>query len=376
MTLVDELSLVALLAGLLTTVGLLPLLIRFAPHLRLMVHPNERSSHLRPTPTGGGVAIAVPVLVWCALAPTDSPGLQLAIAGGVLALTGFLDDIFDLPALLRFTIQIFCVAGFFHATGGASSLPVFVATVFAVLWFVNLFNFMDGIDGIAASQAAIYGVGVLLLSGATLNWHESLIWLMVASCSGFLLFNWRPAMVFMGDAGSLLLGLTIAVIALELDRSGEVPLVASLILLAVFVFDATYTLVVRLITGQRFTAAHRSHLYQRLALRYGHGQATIGFVLYSGLWLVPLAMCAAKEPSRGPWLCAFAVFPLLMLALRFRAGQLDAKEARQAVAELPSGTPPEGDTAGEAAGEAAGKAAGKPAGKVEGRTEGRTEKKG
>lgn len=326
MTLVYELPLLALFAGLLTTAGLLPILIRFAPQLRLVAYPNQRSSHSAPTPTGGGIAIAVPVLLWCALAP-EAAGMPLAIAGGVLALTGFLDDMFDLPALPRLFIQAGTVGGFLWATGylswAATELLVFGFLGIGVLWFVNLFNFMDGIDGIAASQVLVFGIGVLLLSGATLTWVESLIWLVVGSSAGFLCFNWHPARIFMGDAGALLLGLFIPATALALDRSGDVPLVASLILLAVFLFDASFTLGVRLVTGQRFTAAHRSHLYQRLARRWGHGRATTAFVLYAGLWLLPLAAYAAKSPAYGPWLGMLAVLPLLVLAIRYRAGQRD-----------------------------------------------------
>jgi Fuc2NAc and GlcNAc transferase len=327
MTLVDQLPLVALLAGFLTTAGLLLILVRFASQLKLVAYPNQRSSHSVPTPTGGGIAIAVPVLLWCAFAP-EAIGVHLALAGGVLALTGFLDDVYDLPALPRFVIQAGCVGGFLYATGAASGVLVLGLTGLGVLWFVNLFNFMDGIDGIAAGQALVFGVGVLLVSGATLTWLESFVWVVVGSSLGFLIFNWHPARIFMGDAGALLLGICIPAIAIGLDRSGDVPLVASLILLAAFLFDATFTLGVRVFTGQQFTAAHRSHLYQRLARQWGHGRATTAFLLYAGLWLLPLAAGAARAPAHGPWLWAMAILPLLVLAIRYRAGRRDV-EARQ-----------------------------------------------
>jgi Fuc2NAc and GlcNAc transferase len=321
-TLVHELPFIALLAGLLTTAGILPLLIRFAPRLKLIAVANARSSHVHPTPTGGGIAIAVPVLLWCGLSP-EPFGFWLAVTGGVLALTGLVDDVLDLPALPRFLLQAGSVAGFLIATAAPGDLMAVVITGFLILWFVNLFNFMDGIDGIAGTQTLLFGLGALLLAGATLSWIESLLWVLVGSSAAFLGFNWHPARIFMGDAGALLLGLCLPAIVLALDASGDVPLVASSILLALFVFDASWTLGVRIVTGQTFTAAHRSHLYQRLALRLGHGRATLAFVFYACVWLFPLALWAKAQPAACVWALVASVAPLLVLAVRFRAGLPD-----------------------------------------------------
>ncbi|MBM4203303.1 MAG: glycosyl transferase family 4 [Gammaproteobacteria bacterium] len=322
MTLVHELPLFALFAGLLTTAGMLSLLIRFAPRLKLIAIANARSSHVNPTPTGGGIAIGLPVILWCALSP-EPLGFWLAVSGGVLALTGLVDDLIELPAWPRFLLQAVCVAGFLHATEATAGGAALIIIGLLTLWFVNLFNFMDGIDGIAGTQTLLFGLGVLLLSGATLTWIESLVWLVVGSSFAFLLYNWHPAKIFMGDAGALLLGLCLPAIVLALDAAGDLPFVASLILLAVFVFDATWTLGVRIITGQRFTAAHRSHLYQRLASRWGHGQTSLAFVFYACLWLFPLAWWAKTTPGAGVWLLLASVAPLMALAVRFRAGMPD-----------------------------------------------------
>lgn len=318
--LVSGLPLSALLSGLIGSLLLVPLLIRLAPRLRLIAHANERSSHVRPTPTGGGIAIALPVLVWCAVSPQPF-GQYLAIGGGVVALVGLIDDVLDLPALFRFFAQIGVVGWFISMTWPDAALAQQLITGLGMLWFLNLFNFMDGIDGLAASQALLYCLGVLLLTGAMLTWTESLLWMIGGSCLGFLLFNWPPARVFMGDAGALLLGLALPALAIELDRTGYLPLSVSLLLLVVFLFDASWTLGVRVITGQRITRAHRSHLYQRLAITYGHLRTTTGFVLYFVMILFPLAWSMTRLDVGAIWTFSAAILPLLLLSFVYCAGR-------------------------------------------------------
>jgi Fuc2NAc and GlcNAc transferase len=318
--LVSGLPLGALLGGLIGSLLLVPLLIQLAPRLRLIAHANERSSHVRPTPTGGGIAIALPVLVWCAVSPQPF-GQYLAIGGGIVALIGVIDDVFDLPALFRFLAQISVIGWFISMAWPDATLAEQLITGFGMLWFLNLFNFMDGIDGLAASQALLYCLGVLLLTGAMLTWTESLLWMISGSCLGFLLFNWPPARVFMGDAGALLLGLSLPALAIELDRTGYLPLTVSLLLVVVFVFDASWTLGVRVITGQRITRAHRSHLYQRLAITYGHLRTTTGFVLYFVMIVLPLAWTMTRFEVAAIWTFSAAILPLLLLSFAHSAGR-------------------------------------------------------
>lgn len=321
--LVSGLPLGALLGGLVGSLLLVPLLLQLAPRLRMIAHANERSSHVTPTPTGGGIAIAFPVLVWCVVSPQPF-GQYLAVGAGILALVGLVDDMFDLPALFRFLTQIGVIGWFISMAWPEACLVEQLITGFGMLWFLNLFNFMDGIDGLTASQALLYCLGVLLLTGAMLTWTESLLWMIAGSCLGFLLFNWPPARVFMGDAGALLLGLLLPALAIELDRTGYLPLTVSLLLLVVFIFDASWTLGVRVITGQRFTNAHRSHLYQRLAITYGHLRTTTGFVLYFVTFLLPLAWSMTRFDVGAIWTFGAAIIPLLLLSLTHSAGKVAA----------------------------------------------------
>ncbi len=304
----------------------------------ILAIPNQRSSHTVPTPTLGGLAIALPVLAWCAYRIGQDPLCWAVLGGGgMLAVLGVVDDLRDLSARVRLPIQ--CIA----AAVALAALPIAIPLVLPpisihtawlvvgvdfliVLWMVNLYNFMDGIDGIAASQCIVYCAGVLLV-GHPAAFAGELLWILLGSAAGFLWFNRAPARIFMGDVGSGLLGLLVGIIGLTLDARHQMPLIASLILLAGFWFDATYTLCVRIATGQRFTSAHRSHLYQKCAQRFGHGRTTSMFVGFAVVWLLPLSWLCATVPRWSlAWLCA-AIVPLLIASVRMRAGRADGVPA-------------------------------------------------
>jgi Fuc2NAc and GlcNAc transferase len=190
------------------------------------------------------------------------------------------------------------------------------------VWFINLYNFMDGIDGIAATQLLIYGGGVGLL-GAWDGFVAQLVWFSSAAVGGFLIFNWAPARIFMGDVGSGFLGFMVWVIALALAATETVPFVASMVLLTVFWFDATYSLGVRIVTGQAFASAHRSHLYQRLAQRVGHARTVAMFVGYALVWLYPLSVAVLKVPEFWLYWVALGCAPMAVACWRTGAGRLD-----------------------------------------------------
>ena len=310
------------------------LLITFAQRRSIFAIANERSSHTIPTPTLGGISIALPVLGWCGYRIGQDP-LSWAVlcGGGVLALLGLVDDLRNLSARVRFPIQ--CIAAALALGMVPVALPLIVEPIsihstllvycldfLIVLWMVNLYNFMDGIDGIAATQCAIYCVGVLLI-GHPAAFMTEFFSVLLGSAAGFLVLNHAPARIFMGDVGSGLLGLLVAVASLTLDARGQMPLIASLILLAGFWFDATYTLCVRIATAQKFTSAHRSHLYQKCAQRFGHGRTTTMFAGIAVVWLMPLAWLCVVAPQWGLPVLVLAVAPLLIASVRMRAGYPD-----------------------------------------------------
>ena len=307
------------------------LLIAFARWRSIFAMPNQRSSHNVPTPTLGGVAIAVPVFTLAGLRLGEDPLCWAVLGGGgMLAALGLFDDLRDLSARVRFPFQCCAVAIALWTVPVAIPLILTPVSIDAgwlivcfdfllLLWMVNLYNFMDGIDGIAASQCIIYCAGVLLI-GQPAEFVEELLWVLVGSSVGFLWLNRAPARLFMGDVGSGLLGLLVGIVSLTLDQRQQMPLIASLILLTGFWFDATYTLCVRIATGQSFTTAHRSHLYQKCAQRFGHGRTTTMFIGFAVVWLMPLAWLVGDDPSGSFLWLTLAVVPLLFASVRMRAG--------------------------------------------------------
>ncbi len=296
----------------------------------VLAHPNERSSHTQPTPTGGGAAaIAVLIAVWV-LAATLGPAqwganviatVAVVSLGAVLAAISWLDDLRGgLSPALRFGVQALAVAGGVAALPG----PVFqgllppvvdgLAVALVWLWFVNLFNFMDGIDGIAGVQAIGIGVGVALVaSAAGLPPIQTVFGMSAAAVAmGFLPWNWRPAKIFMGDAGSVGLGYLLGWLLLVLAAQGQWA--AAIILPLYFLSDATLTLIRRILRRETLWKAHRGHFYQKAAAAAGDHRAVMRPVGIVQMGLVVLAGFVVLVPgSEGYGLLAATVLVVALL---------------------------------------------------------------
>jgi Fuc2NAc and GlcNAc transferase len=302
--------------------------------------PNERSSHSATTPRGGGVSIVIAatlallVLRWMHAIRTDVL-LALIGGGGAVAVVGFLDDYHRVPAGIRLTVHVGAALWALLCLGGLPPLSIgdrvfdlgwggHVLALLGIVWILNLFNFMDGIDGIAASEGVFITCSGALLSLAYGPPSDMLAAGMAfaASCLGFLLWNWPPATIFMGDVGSGYLGYVIAVMALAATRDNPAAVWIWLILGGVFFVDATVTLVRRAIRGERLHEAHRCHAYQRLALRWGsHRRTTVAVIWLNLAWLLPCALIAALHPQAAFWIAGGALAPLVLLALASGAGK-------------------------------------------------------
>ncbi|HXB57599.1 MAG TPA: glycosyltransferase family 4 protein [Vicinamibacteria bacterium] len=315
-----------LLLSFAVAVAVTPLIRAAARRLGFLDRPNPRSSHQRVVPRGGGAAIVLASLVALSASPlARAGGATLLGAGVALALVGLWDDRFGLPPLPRLAFQM--VAALAAVWGGAGidrlplppplDLPLHgLGGVFAVLWIVavvNFYNFLDGIDGLAALQGVVTGLGLVLA-----GWDPVAAGLGAAiagACLGFLLFNWSPATIFMGDIGSCFLGYTLSALPL-LAPADTRPRAVMFVALSLWLFlaDATWTLARRLARGERFYEAHREHLYQRLALRFGHGWVAAGLGLGS---------CALTVIALQAWRSADAVWAWtgLTLALLFFAAE-------------------------------------------------------
>jgi Fuc2NAc and GlcNAc transferase len=327
---------VATLAASLLLTGLLR---RYALARSVLDIPNERSSHKVPTPRGGGVAIVVSflaALVVLALAGEMKwpDFLAFSGAGTLVALVGFLDDHGHIAARWRLLAH-FCGAGWaLFWLGGFPVLSLFgqrfdlgwtghVLAAIGLVWLLNLYNFMDGIDGIAGIEAVTVCLGGILLYGLVspggAPWY--LPALLLFAVAGFLFWNFPPAKIFMGDAGSGFLGLILGILLVQTAGVSSKLFFGWIILLGVFIIDATVTLLRRIVRGERFYEAHCSHAYQYASRRHGgHKPVTLAVGLLNLLWLLPLAALVAAGVLNEPAGIAVAYLPLLLLALRYKAG--------------------------------------------------------
>jgi Fuc2NAc and GlcNAc transferase len=305
---------------------------RFSGRVGLVQAPNERSSHTRPTPSGGGFAIAVAlVLAAFAQALLGATELwQIALLVGAIAVLGLVDDLRNLPSLPRFAMQAVVIASLvvvaqplpsvglpFGMVLGGAALMVLIVVV--GLWWLNLFNFMDGIDGIAGSQASILLVSSMLIWMSVDSQASSspLFFLSlsgVAATAGFLFRNWPPAKIFMGDAGSYSLALFIFAIALMTISGGRLSYQCWLILTSVFVTDATTTLIRRIARGERPWHAHRQHIYQHLSRRWGHKPVTLAYLLATALWAFPVALVSQHFIDASWLLLLLSYVPLFTIS--------------------------------------------------------------
>ena len=303
--------------------------------------PNERSSHLTPTPRGGGTAFVATSLIGFLLlllnnALNGTELLALCCAGAIVAIAGHLDDRQKISgATIRLGFHALGAIILIVGIGFPSQISLFDRTIHTgvtgsilgvlyLVWLLNLFNFMDGTDGIAASEAIF-----VCVAGAILNFHVlsdinfSAAAVILASCTfGFLLYNWSPAKIFMGDVGSGYLGIAIGGLSLMAAKQQHELLWVWIILLAVFVSDATVTFIRRLLRKQKPHVAHRSHAYQHLAIRFNsHAKVSLLLLAVNIVWLLPIAFFVANKQLAGTTGVVVAYVPLIVAALVLGAGK-------------------------------------------------------
>lgn len=313
---------------------------RYALSSSLLDIPNDRSSHSVPTPRGGGVAIVLTYLAALALMAFAgwvdwTAAWPLLGAGALIAVVGFLDDHGHIAARWRLLAH-FSAAGW--ALFWMNGLPTiklmgldldlgwlghFLAAIYLV-WMLNLYNFMDGIDGIASVEAVCACAGACLVYWLT--GHQGLMMppmLLAVAVLGFLYWNFPPARIFMGDAGSGFLGIVIGVLSLQAAWVAHELLWVWLILLGVFIVDATFTLGRRLLRGDKVYEAHRSHAYQYASRKAGrHLPVTLVVTAINLFWLLPIAICVGRGLD-GILGLLLAYVPLVLLAIKFHAGELE-----------------------------------------------------
>jgi Fuc2NAc and GlcNAc transferase len=308
----------------------------------LVQAPNDRSSHKIPTPSGGGLGIAVAgvfgsLALWALGAEVYwSVALVVAAIGGL----GFCDDLYELKAAIRFPLQ-FIIIGLFlwlihplpafdvFAGIGLTGTVLFVVLWIAGVWWLNLFNFMDGIDGLSATQAILIFAGgcLILLLSSDQPFTQSALWLMqlvAVAVAGFTMLNWPPARVFMGDVGSNALALLIFCAAILSVKDNLIDYMTWLILPSLFVSDATITLLRRIMRREKPWKAHKQHAYQCLSRRLGHKKVTLLYGAITLLWSIPLACAAQLVPAFGSLIVLACYLPMIAFVSVSGAGSARA----------------------------------------------------
>jgi len=314
----------AFLAGGLSFVGTL-LLIRLLARHGVVDKPNERSSHSRPVPRGGGIAVVGAIVIAVAVFSAMGDALPWGVLGAVVVLAGvsWLDDVRGLGPLPRLCIQILAAVGVVALAAWEGLvfqglLPPLLdnaAAIVVLVYFTNIYNFMDGIDGITGVETFAVGLGLALV-GAMTGEVPLLAVAAAAAAVGFLPFNWQPARIFLGDVGSIPLGFLLGWLLLATAAAGH--WIAALILAAYYLADASVTLLRRLFRGERPWRAHREHYYQQ-AVQKGMSHAAVsGAVLVVDLALVGLAAASVSFPKFGLFALAGAVVLVALVLWYFR----------------------------------------------------------
>jgi len=263
------------------------LIIRIAVKRKIVSIPNERSLHSIPTPVGGGVAI---VLTWYVgisflyfLGFLESRLYFALLSGIVITIVSLIDDLIDLPVSIRLFFHFVTAIIAFIFLGGLRKLIIpgfefdytfliYPVAIIGMVWFINLFNFMDGVDGFASLEAIIICLVMFFLSGSIVNL------LLVACVLGFLYWNWPKAKIFMGDVGSTQLGFILIVLGIYFHNTLKFSILNWIMLSSPFWFDATLTLYRRWRNGENLKQAHKKHAYQRI-VQYGFSHLRVNFSL-------------------------------------------------------------------------------------------------
>ncbi|GEM18975.1 MraY family glycosyltransferase [Nitrosococcus oceani] len=304
----------------LAALGLVGCFRRYALSKGLLDSPNARSSHQSPTPRGGGVVfvglwLGAALLVWGRGEISSEAAFFLLPGAFLVAGIGYGDDLYDVSPLWRIVTHFIAalIAVYFLLAMDIRQygweiffwpeLGVVAGILFAMVWSINLFNFMDGIDGLAGMEACfVFSVGGWWLWEAEAYGYAYLAWVLVAVVAGFLVWNWPSARIFMGDGGSGFLGFLIAAFTFAGHVWWDIPILLWIIVYGVFWFDATVTLLRRILAGERWYSAHCSHAYQRLyQIGWSHRKVLLA-ISGINMALVTVALWADANREALPWI--------------------------------------------------------------------------
>jgi len=306
----------------------------------IMDVPNSRSSHTEPIPRGAGITfflsfnLVLGLLIWQNQIALNYI-LPVVIGGPVILILGYWDDLQSLSAKVRLFFHFGAAVFVFFLISNGFSKAVTISflpqwpwltagfCVFFIAWFINLYNFMDGADGLATSIGMVGAGLIAILSFMAGNKDLAIIYVVLAySLAGFLIFNWNPAKVFMGDSGAYYLGYIFGSLALVSKMYYDSSLYVHLIIFGLFIVDATWTLVRRIVRMEYVFKAHKMHAFQKLiAKRWGHARVTSLYVLITVLWLFPMAAFSMNFPFYSFLFLVIAYIPVFVFVLSLKAGE-------------------------------------------------------
>jgi len=306
---------------------------RIAVKKSILANPNFRTLHESPIPKGGGIVFALIfvvciLLLWLLGRLSENMFWVLGVGGFIAAFFGFLDDLINIRASRKLIVQV-CLSVWvlFWFDGVILSniawIPNFIAIPLSILflvWMINAYNFMDGIDGMAVS-GAVFVSGSLGLAMLITNGSLELItvcFLLIISIGAFMAFNWPPASIFMGDAGSVFLGYVFGSLIFATILNGEISIWTWLTVFGYFFADTTVTQIARIILVKKWYGAHRSHAYQNLARITGsHLKITMGVTVYHLAWVLPLTIWTVLQPEMALVAAFLSITPGVVLAYKY-----------------------------------------------------------
>jgi len=284
--------------------------------------PNKRSSHTTPTPRLGGLAIALSWYLgisYLFINQEINSNLYYALLTGlILVFVNFLDDLYNISFKIKLFFQSISTLLALYFLGSLQIIDfnffileqkilLFILAFISIIWFINLFNFLDGIDGYAISEAIFLSCAIFLI------FKINIFLILLFACLGFLPWNWQKAKIFMGDAGSAFLGFTIIILMIYYQNEKIIPLINFIILSAVFWFDATLTLFTRLYNKKLINKAHREHAYQKIIQCGFSHRKTVSYVMVTNIILFLLTYFSIKFPNLTIYIFIFILFFLYFI---------------------------------------------------------------
>ena len=313
---------------------------KIAIKFNILANLNFRTLHQTPTPRGGGIVFSITfiasVMLLAFLGVIQKDLINVFGYGCTLALiVGYVDDLISISSLKKLALQFFLVFWIlfffddqiFNSHKDLMDWTILFFVAFLLVWLINVYNFIDGIDGMAILGAILISSTLLLTLIITNTFSDLTILLLVllVSSLGFLFFNWPKASIFMGDAGSIFLGFYFCGLIIYSVTSNEISLLTWLVVFGYYLGDTSTTTIIRIFLVKRWYGTHRSHAYQNLArIKDNHFLVTIGVLMYHLLWLLPLALLTVLKPNLAMFAVFCAYFPSILWTIKF--GPLFSRE--------------------------------------------------